>query len=50
VTIQAEYRTEAGGTVTVFLPAADLQMCRMRAVRLTDGTLRLEVIDSRRDE
>lgn len=47
VTVSAEYRTGGGGTVTVFLPAADLQKCRVRAVRLRDGTLRLEVVDSK---
>jgi hypothetical protein len=49
-TIQAEYRTGKGGTVTVFLPAVDLQKCRLRAVRLADGTLRLEVTDTKSDE
>jgi hypothetical protein len=49
-TIQAEYRTSGGGTVTVYLPAADLQQCRLRAETLTDGTLRLEVFDSKPDD
>jgi hypothetical protein len=49
-TIQAEYQAGKGGTVTVYLPAADLQQCRLRAVRLADGTVRLEVTDSKPDD
>ena len=49
-TIQAEYQTGGGGTVTVFLPAAELQQCRLRAVRFADGTLRLDVSDAKPDD
>lgn len=50
-TVQATYRTgSGGGTITVFLPAADLSRCRLRAVLSTDGVLRLEVIDPPQDD
>jgi hypothetical protein len=50
-TVQATYRTGgSGGTITVFLPAADLGRCRLRAVLSTDGMLRLEVFDPMRDD
>lgn len=44
-TVQATYRTGNGGTVTVFLPSADLHRCRLRAVQTGDGQLRLEIAD-----
>jgi uncharacterized iron-regulated membrane protein len=45
VAVQATYRTPSGGTITVFLPAADLSQARLRASHAPDGTVRLELTD-----
>jgi hypothetical protein len=49
VAIRVEYRMGREGKVTVFHPAADLQEYSLRAVRLPQGMLRLDVADPKAD-
>lgn len=48
-TVQATYQVGNGGTITVFLPDADLHQKRLRAARQPDGTVRLELTDPEPD-